>query len=52
VSIGTSSKSLFERGILTILAVGKAVSVELTGAVAVTTFGFIWEVLTFTNIGL
>jgi hypothetical protein len=47
-----SSRSLFERGCLTILAVGNTVSGELTEAVEVTTFGFIWEVLAFTNIGL
>ena len=41
VSIGVASNSLLERGILTILAVGKAVSGELTEGVAAAILGFI-----------
>jgi hypothetical protein len=41
--IGEPSCSIFERGCLTILAVGSAVSDELAGGVVTeTTLGFIW----------
>ena len=47
----SSLRSLFARGCLTILAVGKAVSGELTGegTITWTTLGFIDEVLTVKN---
>jgi len=41
VSCGVASGTLFARGCLTIFAVGKAASGELTEADAVTMFGFI-----------
>ena len=48
-----SSFPFFDRGCLTILAVGRAVSVELAeGTITWTTLGFIDEVLTGDEFGL